>query len=235
MKRSVVFWIWSWPRRSSSSRDLLLLGERLQPVVGLAPDVADRDRARPRRTCPPSWRAACAAPRSSVGMVSRITLPSLLGVRPRSDFWIAFSIALIWLASHGWITSVRGSGHRHRGHLVDRGHVAVGLDPHAVEQRRVGAAGAHARELPRRARRRRACIRVSRSFMHRLLRHGLPLRRRPRRRRRRSRPARRVTIRRMLPGAREVEDDDRQLVVHAERDRGGVHHLQPAVEHLDVA
>ena len=35
--------------------------------------------------------------------------------------------------------------------------------------------------------------------------------------------------------AREVEDHDRELVVHAERDGGGVHHLQAAVEHLDVA
>ena len=44
-----------------------------------------------------------------------------------------------------------------------------------------------------------------------------------------------VTMRRMLPLTREVEDHDRELVVHAERDGGGVHHLQAAVEHLDVA
>ena len=79
MNRSVVFWIWSWARRSSSSRYLLVLGERLQLVVGLAADVADRPPARPRRSCRPSWRAACAAPRSSVGMASRMSLPSLLG------------------------------------------------------------------------------------------------------------------------------------------------------------
>src|SRR6266699_5670453 len=37
-----------------------------------------------------------------------------------------------------------------------------------------------------------------------------------------------------VTGSGQIEDDDRQLVVHAERDRGGVHHLQPAIEHLDV-
>ena len=45
-----------------------------------------------------------------VGMVSRMSLPSFTGVRPRSDFWIAFSITPIWPASHGWIASVRASG-----------------------------------------------------------------------------------------------------------------------------
>ena len=39
----------------------------------------------------------------------------------------------------------------------------------------------------------------------------------------------------MLPGVGHVEHDDRQLVVHAERDRGRVHHLQAPVEHLEVA
>ena len=39
----------------------------------------------------------------------------------------------------------------------------------------------------------------------------------------------------MLPGCGHVEHDDRQLVVHAERDRGRVHHLEAAVEHLEVA
>jgi hypothetical protein len=43
-------------------------------------------------------------------MTSRMSLPSLLGVRPRSDFWIAFSMAAICEASHGWMTRVRASG-----------------------------------------------------------------------------------------------------------------------------
>ena len=38
----------------------------------------------------------------------------------------------------------------------------------------------------------------------------------------------------MLPGVHEVEDHDRQLVVHAEGDGGGVHHLEALVEDLDV-
>src|ERR671919_2854931 len=37
-----------------------------------------------------------------------------------------------------------------------------------------------------------------------------------------------------VAGSGQVEHDDRQLVVHAERDRGGVHDLEAAVEHLDV-
>jgi hypothetical protein len=50
--------------------------------------------------------------RSSVsgGSARRITLPSLIGVRPRSDFMMAFSTTPIWAASHGWITSVLASG-----------------------------------------------------------------------------------------------------------------------------
>ena len=37
-------------------------------------------------------------------------LPSLEGVRPRSDSMIAFSIALIEDLSYGWIVSSRASG-----------------------------------------------------------------------------------------------------------------------------
>ena len=37
-------------------------------------------------------------------------LPSFWGLMPRSDSWMAFSIPLRILASHGVMTSVRGSG-----------------------------------------------------------------------------------------------------------------------------
>src|SRR5262249_19858520 len=37
-----------------------------------------------------------------------------------------------------------------------------------------------------------------------------------------------------VAGGPQVEDDDRQLVVHAERDRSGVHDLEPLLEHLEV-
>ncbi len=43
-------------------------------------------------------------------MLRRMTLPSLLGVSPRSDFRMAFSMAGICDVSHGWMTSVLGSG-----------------------------------------------------------------------------------------------------------------------------
>src|SRR5437016_3050341 len=50
--------------------------------------------------------------RSSVscGIGSLISLPSLDGVRPRSDSWIAFSMPLIELGSNGCTVSMRGSG-----------------------------------------------------------------------------------------------------------------------------
>jgi hypothetical protein len=49
--------------------------------------------------------------RSSVssGMLSRMTLPSLFGVRPTSDSRMAFSIDLIELLSYGVIVSSRAS------------------------------------------------------------------------------------------------------------------------------
>ncbi len=50
--------------------------------------------------------------RSSVrgGKDRRMTLPSLLGVSPRSEVWMPRSIAEIAPLSKGWITSSRGSG-----------------------------------------------------------------------------------------------------------------------------
>jgi hypothetical protein len=41
---------------------------------------------------------------------SRTTVPSLLGIRPMSLFWIARSMAPSALRSHGWMTSVCASG-----------------------------------------------------------------------------------------------------------------------------
>jgi hypothetical protein len=43
-------------------------------------------------------------------MLRRTTLPSLAGVRPRSDFWMAFSILGSIPGSQGWMRSVFGSG-----------------------------------------------------------------------------------------------------------------------------
>src|SRR4051794_16002108 len=37
-----------------------------------------------------------------------------------------------------------------------------------------------------------------------------------------------------VSGLSQVEDDDRHLVVHAQRDGSRVHHLQPPLEHLQV-
>ena len=50
--------------------------------------------------------------RSSVriGKIRRMTLPSLFGLMPMSDFWIAFSMGFSRDLSQGWIMMVRGSG-----------------------------------------------------------------------------------------------------------------------------
>ena len=58
----------------------------------------------------------------------RITWPSLLGVKPRSDFMMAFSIKPSVPRSQGWITSRRDSGRRDAGQLVERRRRAVILD-----------------------------------------------------------------------------------------------------------
>ena len=46
----------------------------------------------------------------SGGIGIRTIFPSLLGVSPRSEAWIAFSIAWSALRSYGEITIKRGSG-----------------------------------------------------------------------------------------------------------------------------
>ncbi len=50
--------------------------------------------------------------RSSVsgGMLRRTTVPSTFGMRPMSDFMIAFSIAPRTPRSQGWMTTWWGSG-----------------------------------------------------------------------------------------------------------------------------
>ena len=89
-----ALWMTSCPRRSSSCDTFLSLASALS--LSLAS----------RRTLRMATRASSgelahrlgellARSSVSVGMVSRITLPSLAGVSPRSDFWMAFSIALI--------------------------------------------------------------------------------------------------------------------------------------------
>ena len=50
--------------------------------------------------------------RSSVsgGKMRRISRPSLCGLMPISEAWIAFSIILTAEASHGWMVRIWGSG-----------------------------------------------------------------------------------------------------------------------------
>jgi hypothetical protein len=46
----------------------------------------------------------------SGGMLMRTIFPSFKGFKPRSDFWIAFSISPVILESQGWIMMIRLSG-----------------------------------------------------------------------------------------------------------------------------
>src|SRR2546426_1000847 len=111
MNLSVVFWIWSWPRRSSSS----VIGAFLSLASAFSLSLASRRtlRTATRASSAILWTFLTSCLRRSsvgVGIVSRITLPSFTGWMPRSDFMIAFSTSLSWAASHGWIMSVRASG-----------------------------------------------------------------------------------------------------------------------------
>ena len=100
------------------------------------------------------WRTTLTSSlrRSSVscGIGRRMSLPSFDGVRPRSDSWIARSIAL----HRARVVRLHGEqarlGHVDRRELVERRRRAVVVDLDAVEQRRRGAPGAHGVELVRR-------------------------------------------------------------------------------------
>ena len=74
----------------------------------------------------------------------RTTLPSLAGLRPRSDARMAFSIAADQRRIERLRDDQRRLGHRQRRDLIERHLRAVGLDVHAVEERDRRAAGAHA-------------------------------------------------------------------------------------------
>src|SRR5262249_39765205 len=111
MNLSVAFWIWSWPRRSSSS----VIGAFLSLASALSLSLASRRtlRTETRASSAILWTFLTSPLRRSsvgVGIVSRITLPSLTGWMPRSDFMMAFSISFSCAASHGWIINVRASG-----------------------------------------------------------------------------------------------------------------------------
>src|SRR5258705_3205548 len=93
MKRSVVFWIWSWLRRSSSSETFLSLASAFSRSFASRRRLRTATRDSSAILC--TVFASCLR-RSSVGdgIARRTILPSLTGVSPRSDVMIAFSIAL---------------------------------------------------------------------------------------------------------------------------------------------
>ena len=155
-------------------------------------------------------------------------LPSFDGVSPRSDSRIAFSIALICDGVVRLDREEAGLGRRDRRHVVERRRRPVVVDRDPVEQRRRRAPGADAVELG-----------AGRSI-------DLSIRR--------SQSARKSSIavtqasfgvvtivpirspeatRTMLPSA-SSKTWIGTLVVHAERERGRVHHPQAALDRLEV-
>ena len=116
--------------------DELFLQHFLEVVHDVAAHVADRD----ARVLAPRARTTLVRSRrrSSVsgGSGTRITVPAVVGVRPRSDFMIAFSI------DRHHLLVPRHDGERARvldgdvGHLLQRHFAAVVLDPDVLEQAR---------------------------------------------------------------------------------------------------
>src|SRR5579875_2796098 len=106
---SVSFWSCSCARRASSSEISLLRSSFL--IASAASRrilrIATRPSSTRRCTSLTSSLRRCS---ESGGSTRRIMWPSLLGVRPRSDLRIAFSIGPSIERSHGWIVSKRGSG-----------------------------------------------------------------------------------------------------------------------------
>src|SRR5262245_11495942 len=107
--RSVSFWSSVSLRRSSSSEIFLSLRRAL--IFSLASRRTFRIATRASSASLPTDLASCLRRSSfSGGIVRRMSLPSLAGVRPRSDFWMACSIFFSALWSQGWIVRVRASG-----------------------------------------------------------------------------------------------------------------------------
>ena len=111
---------------------LAVLDQLVELVLGLAADVADRDLGvlgLVRASLMYSWR------RSSVssGRTTRMTLPSLLGLTPRSESRSVFSISPIADLSNGVMRIVRGLGRLERRELLQRRRRAVVVDRELVE------------------------------------------------------------------------------------------------------
>src|SRR6185437_15841721 len=105
---SVSFWISPSARRSSSCEIIFSFSMSLTSLI---------TSRRTLRTATRAFSASCRSTlvisrrRSSVraGIGMRITVPAVIGVRPRSDLKMAFSIACTTVFSHGETTSVRPS------------------------------------------------------------------------------------------------------------------------------
>ena len=96
-------------RRTSSSPASPSLLELVERVLGVPADVAHRD-ARVLGLVLGDLDVLLAALLGELGRTTRITLPSLAGLTPRSESRMAFSMACIALLSYGEIRIIRASG-----------------------------------------------------------------------------------------------------------------------------
>src|SRR5581483_8454600 len=97
---SVIFCNRSWPRFRSSSEMVFSFSSRRRDSTASRRQLRTATRASSARRCT-SRTSSLRRSSLSWGMESRMIVPSLLGFRPRSDFWIAFSISGRALRSHG--------------------------------------------------------------------------------------------------------------------------------------
>ena len=167
--------------------------------------------------------------RSSVssGIARRISLPSLFGVRPRSDSMIAFSIALIEDLSYGWIDQQPRLGRVDRRELLERRLRRRSSRP-STRSSSAGLARPVRTEPNSWFGRLDGLLHALARVREELVDHL----------------AHQVVHQRSDPLAGHypvdvslvvhVEDVDRHVVLHAERERGGVHHAQPALHRVHV-
>ena len=88
---------------------LAVLGQLVQRVLGVPADAADADPG-VLGLAAGNLDQVLAALLGELGNTTRITLPSLVGLTPRSLSRMAFSIAAEEPLSYGLMTAIRGSG-----------------------------------------------------------------------------------------------------------------------------
>ena len=210
--------------------DVAVLLERLELLAGVAADVAHRDPALLGPVLHHLHQLLAAVLGELPGTSSRMTTPSFDGV----DAEVALLDRLLDRLDRALVV---GRDHEDPGLGDAEARRAAGAGPSGavvvdlelLDQAGRGPPGADARRTPPAGGSTALCILSLASSSESHLVAGVAmLAYRLASSSRACRSARRRAPGWMLPGCGHVEDDDRQLVVHAERDRGRVHHLEAA-------